>query len=152
MPAPAIREISVEETYPLRHIVLRPGQPPESYHFPADHERDTFHLGAVIGTEVVSIATFLRRSHELFEIGSQYQLRGMATHPAFRGRGLGAAIIRSGLQLLQERSVELLWCNARVPACEFYLKSGFHVNGEQFEIPLSGPHLVMWRAIAERVK
>ncbi len=73
-----------------------------------------------------------------------WQLRGMATAPDSRGTGLGRAVvafIESDIRTTQ--SVRLLWCNARVPASRFYLKMGWQVVSEEFEIPTAGPHVRM---------
>jgi predicted GNAT family N-acyltransferase len=40
-----------------------------------------------------------------------------------------------------------LWCNARVPALGFYLRAGFEVEGDEFEIDGIGPHVVVTRTV-----
>jgi len=82
--------------------------------------------------------------------GRWWRIRGMATEPAWRGRGLG----RSVLELLLERAAAAgggtVWCNARVPALGFYRRAGFRSIGEVFEAPGIGPHVVMWRRVPGR--
>jgi ribosomal protein S18 acetylase RimI-like enzyme len=75
-----------------------------------------------------------------------YQLRGMATAPEARGRGLGRALVHACIAFAREDGAELVWCNARVGAVGFYHKQGFEIVGDEFEIPDVGPHFRMWIA------
>jgi hypothetical protein len=40
-----------------------------------------------------------------------------------------------------------VWCNARTPARGFYERAGFAVEGEEFELPEIGPHVLMTLAL-----
>ena len=42
--------------------------------------------------------------------------------------------------LTKETQSEILWCNARTTAFEFYEKMGFTIVGDEFDIPNLGPH------------
>jgi GNAT superfamily N-acetyltransferase len=73
-----------------------------------------------------------------------WQLRGMATDPKFRGKGIGAKMLKVAEEKLRRTSpVRQLWCNARTPAIEFYKKQGWAVVSEEFEVPTAGPHFKM---------
>jgi len=72
------------------------------------------------------------------------QLRGMATAENVRRRGVGRALVAACLEAARLSRVELLWCNARTSARDFYLKCGFEVAGNEFEIPDVGPHFRMF--------
>jgi hypothetical protein len=48
---------------------------------------------------------------------------------------------------LADGPVRQLWCNARVPAANFYRKLGWQVVSEVFEIPTAGPHVRMTKAL-----
>jgi predicted GNAT family N-acyltransferase len=41
----------------------------------------------------------------------------------------------------------VIWCNARVPAIGFYRRGGFVAQGDVWEEPEIGPHVVMWRLV-----
>jgi GNAT superfamily N-acetyltransferase len=56
----------------------------------------------------------------------------MATRVQFQNWGLGARLLESGFRTAQERSIELVWANARNSALNFYLKNGFEIVGEGF--------------------
>jgi ribosomal protein S18 acetylase RimI-like enzyme len=146
-----VRAISAEETRLLRHKVLRPHQAPEELVYPGDTERDSLHVGAFVGGALVGVASVVRRpmageSAESAE--GAWQLRGMATLPGFRGRGLGAAMLRACIGHVARSGGSTIWCNARTPAVDFYRKLGFETRGSEFEIPVSGPHFVMLRAVS----
>jgi predicted GNAT family N-acyltransferase len=40
-----------------------------------------------------------------------------------------------------------VWCNARTPAVGLYAREGFAIEGEEFELPEIGPHVVMTRSL-----
>ncbi|HZK81548.1 MAG TPA: GNAT family N-acetyltransferase [Humisphaera sp.] len=78
-----------------------------------------------------------------------WQLRGMATSPEYRGKGLGRAMLAlADNDLLADPLIpRMLWCNARVPAVGFYETLGWTVVSHEFEIPTAGPHVRMVRKI-----
>jgi predicted GNAT family N-acyltransferase len=67
----------------------------------------------------------------------------MATLPSQRGRGLGAELLASCLTHAREHGGRRVWCNARTPVLGFYERFGFAADGEEFDIPDLGPHVVM---------
>jgi len=72
-----------------------------------------------------------------------YQLRGMATKQKEQGKGFGRQILEAEIDYLREQTdATLLWCNARLPAVDFYKKFGFEFVGEEFEVEGIGPHRV----------
>jgi GNAT superfamily N-acetyltransferase len=145
LPPPTIRRATLENLIDLRHQVLREGLPREAAIFDGDRDPTSRHYGAfapdAAGERVVACASMLLNQW-LDE--PAWQLRGMATTPDFRGKGLGRAIVAFiESDIRQAQSVRLLWCNARVPASRFYLKMGWQVVSEEFEIPTAGPHVRM---------
>jgi predicted GNAT family N-acyltransferase len=140
-----IKEISTEETYPLRHRILRAGRPIEDCVLPGDDDETTYHLGAFDGERIVSIGSFYEASHPDISGERQFQLRGMATDEEYRRRHLGAELLERGMEIAKERGGDVLWCNARSNVAQFYLSQGFKQVGEEFDIPTVGPHLRMYR-------
>lgn len=130
---------------PLRHAVLRPGQPATASAYPQDEVPDTLHLAAYddVGA-VVGCATFFP---EPLDGEPAWRLRGMATAPAVRGQGYAGEMLARGIVELRERGVPLLWCNARTSAVGFYERFGFERRGAEFDLPLLGPHYVLVLAI-----
>lgn len=145
-----IREISPEETYPVRHEVLRPGRPLKEVFFEGDLEEDTIHLGYFEEKKLVGVATYVPRKNSFFEAPLQYQLRGMAVLPAHRQKKLGEKLLLHGEQLLKKRNPNiLLWFNARESAIAFYEKYGYHTIGSSFMIPNVCLHVVMVKSPTE---
>jgi GNAT superfamily N-acetyltransferase len=136
------RRISAEECIPLRSLVLRPGLPPAESRYPLDPMG--VHFGAVLGGEIVSIVT--AHAEARFDVAGAWRIRGMATHPARQGAGAGSAVLAALVAWGLGEGVPLFWCNARERAIPFYLRHGFTVESEFFDIPGIGPHKVMKRA------
>lgn len=137
-----VKFILPEEVLPLRSLVLRNGKPLTECEFEGDRNYDTFHLGYVENDEIRSIASLMRNDYFPKE-GEGYQLRGMATHPDFGGRGYGAALINFAVEYLKEYKTDYLWCNARSSAATFYKKLGFINESPEFDIPGIGFHYEM---------
>jgi ribosomal protein S18 acetylase RimI-like enzyme len=148
--AAEVRFIRTEETWPLRLAVLRPGRPIESVRFPGDDAPTTRHFGAFREGHLLGIASLY--SAEMPERPGlpAFQLRGMATAPEARGRGLGRALVCASIAFTCEGDVQLLWCNARSGAVGFYRKLGFEIVGGEFEIPDVGPHFRMVLRVTDR--
>jgi GNAT superfamily N-acetyltransferase len=141
----AMRRVELADVIDLRHQVLREGLPREEAVFEGDAGPTARHYAAVElspGTggrvRTVCCATFHLNA---WAGETAWQLRGMATAPDLRGRGVGRALMEWAEQdLRQAAPVRLLWCNARVPALSFYLAQGWEIRSEIFDIPTAGPH------------
>jgi ribosomal protein S18 acetylase RimI-like enzyme len=139
-----IRVVDVEEVYPIRSQVLRPGQPIESCHYVEDSVDDVFHLLLEQDGVAAGIASFYPESHPEFNGVNSWRLRGMATVPEVRGLGLGKELLEEGLKQCEKRGANVLWCNARSSAVAFYRKLNFDIKGEEFMIKNIGPHFLMY--------
>ena len=146
--APDIRRISAAETRDLRQAILRPHQRPEELVFPGDEDPDSLHVGAFSGGKLIGVASIMRSVMSGRASCEAWQLRGMAIRPEHRRRGSGAALVRACIDYAAREGGQVLWCRARTPAVPFYRALGFETEGEEFEIPVSGPHYVMWRRVS----
>lgn len=132
----------------LRSRILRPGQNIDLCHFPEDHFESTFHLGISDDNTIVCNGTFIKNMNPIFsEFKNQYRLRGMATDFNYQGQGFGRILLKKAEEILFEKNCELLWCNAREGAFQFYEKCGYEYHGELFDIAGVGPHKVMFKKI-----
>lgn len=140
-----IREITAPETYEIRKKELRKNMTlPEQV--PGDFDSDTLHLGLFEDNRLACIATFMHTPNKNLG-GEMYQLRGMATLESDQKKGYGKAILLKAEDYLKPKKVDIIWCNARVVALDFYKKCGYQIMGEEFDIPQIGGHYVMWKRI-----
>jgi GNAT superfamily N-acetyltransferase len=136
-----VKMIPAEATYNLRARVLRPGQPPGASHYPRDGAG--VHFGAFEEGRLLSVVTAHPEDSPLFPKVGQWRIRGMATEPELQGRGVGKLVLEALLAWGRAQGIPLFWCNARMRAIPFYLKAGFSVESELFEIDGIGAHKVL---------
>jgi len=128
----------------LRMAVLRPEQDPAEPMYAREREPSTLHFAALgAGGEVLAVGSTMPDGHPLEPRPGDWRVRGMATEPHERGRGLGALVLAAVEAAAREGGARRLWCNARTPARGFYERAGFIAEGEEFEIAGIGPHFVM---------
>ncbi len=140
-----VLRIDKQDTYPLRHQMLRPQGTIQDCYFKGDDDDLTFHLGAFVDGKLGSVASFYFESHSTYleKHPHQFRLRGMCTLPGFQNKGLSRALLKTAFPLIKQNFCTLLWCNARQSAQGFYEKVGFIPHGELFEIPGIGLHRLM---------
>ena len=141
-----VKQITAAQTYAVRHPVLRAGRPVETCAMPGDDAEDTFHLGLFDAENLIGVVTFMNAAKPQFT-GKQYQLRGMAVLEAYQGKGLGNILVTEGEQQLKQLGYDLLWCNARIKALNFYTRKGFKIEGEAFEIEPIGTHYLLYKKL-----
>lgn len=152
-PAPGyeVETLAVEAVRPLRHAVLRPGQPEDSVVYQSDDLDSAAHFGvrgedgALIG--IGSIHAENRVAGHPPHGTPGYRVRGMAVAPEHRGQGVGRAILARLLDVAQEAEAEEVWANARVGAISIYERSGFERRSSEFDIPTIGAHVVAVKTI-----
>ena len=140
-----IKKIPASETYPIRQEELRKNIP-LPIKFEGDMDADTFHLGAFRNDHLIAISTFRKANHQEFS-GIQYQLRGMATYKKYQGLGAAKLMMQEAFCIFKTLKVDLLWCNARIIAVDFYKKQGLLIKGEQFDLPFIGGHYLMYKKL-----
>ena len=132
-----IAPISIPDTRPLRHAVLRPYQSVEAI---IEHELpDAFAVGGIDDEQRLIAVGFVSPDGG----PGAWRVRGMATAPESRGRGAGGAVLAALVEHARANGAGRVWCNARIAARTLYERAGFEVASEEFEIPEIGPHYVM---------
>ena len=138
--------ITAEDARPVRHRVLRPGQPVDRLVYPGDDAPTTLHLGVRLGDgELVAVASFYHEPMPGLDAHA-IRLRGMATLPEHRAQGHGRRLVKHAIAEIARTHGEpptALWCNARISAAGYYERLGFRCRGDLFDIPDIGPHAVM---------
>lgn len=138
---PELVELRPEDTHDLRRRVLRDGTASDAVAFDGDTLDTTFHLGLRFGGELAAVSTWLARRYPDRPGEPGYQLRGMATDPRHRGRGLGTRLLAGGLDRCREAGATLVWARARDTALPFYERHGFTTVGPGYVDLTTGlPH------------
>jgi GNAT superfamily N-acetyltransferase len=130
------KQLSTEETYPVRHAVLRSGLPISSCAFDRDDAPATVHLGAFADDTLTSVLTLLSNKTDV-------QLRGMAVLERFRGQNIGKQLVTHAENWVRRQNICVLWMNARLIAVPFYEACGYQKQGGTFELPYGGTHYKM---------
>ena len=144
----AVKQIQAEDCRVLRHLVLWPHlSSAEDCIIDIDDSDGAFHLGAFSGDKLISIASFFLQKNSQFSEEKQYRLRAMATHPDYRRIGIAKAIMEFAFKKLKSDAQDLLWCDARIVAVDFYRSLGMSVLGNQYEIPMIGTHFLMFKRV-----
>lgn len=129
--------------------MLRPGWPPDRPTYEAEDSPQTVHFAALDERgEVLAVGSVMPEAHPRAPRPGDWRVRGMATQEDARGRGLGAAILARCEQRARAGGGRRLWCNARVGARSLYERAGMRAEGDVFELPEIGPHLLMSKLLA----
>lgn len=144
-----VRRVPAEATYPLRQQVLRRHQTLEEIRLPGDDDPDTASLVALAADGTVVGTASVRREPCPWQPDREdaWRLRGMATAAEVQSQGVGSQVLAAALAHVEAHGGGLLWCGARAPARPFYERAGLEVHGEQWDEPVLGPHLHMWREV-----
>ena len=139
--------VKASQVRPLRNLVLRPGLPIETTYYKEDNDIGTIHLAYIINKEIISIGTFYPQNDSILKSKNGYRLRGMATHPKFRRNSAASKLMKEAFIILKNKNCDILWCNARLIALDFYKSLGFNIDGKEFNIKEIGPHFKMWKSL-----
>ena len=144
-----VQRIPVERTLALRQAVLRPYLGGVRFILDDDRLPTTVAFGAVTPDDQVLAVARLTPEQPPFDAGHRpsWRLRGMATSPEARNRGVGAKLFQALVGHLAASGGGILWCNARLAARRFYESGGMEALGEPWDDPDIGPHVVMWRDV-----
>jgi ribosomal protein S18 acetylase RimI-like enzyme len=149
-----VERVTAAAVRPLRLLVLRPGGAPEDAVWPADDHVAAGHFGVREGragaARLVAAATVVPEPHPVDPRPGDWRLRGMATLPSARGRGLGGALAGACVAHAASSGAERVWLHARVGAVGLYERCGFTAESEVFEVPGIGPHVRMARSVLAR--
>jgi len=118
-----IEQITPELTWRLRRDVLYPTQKL----FEMEMEQDSYgiHFGAFKDVKLAGVVS-------LFQNGTDFQFRKLAVDPLVQKTGIGNAILLYIEKHASDNGGDRIWCNARIQATGFYLKSGYKQTGKFF--------------------
>jgi len=118
-----IREISWEETIPVRHRVLWPDKPTQFCH--VGYDNDGWHFGFYLDQELVSVAS-------VYPNNDSARLRKMATLEEVQGQGIGTELLEHIITTIRNKGIRHFWCDARETVTEFYERFGMQSEGKRF--------------------
>ncbi len=141
-----VRTIAAEDTRLLRYRVLWPHKARmEDCVIDIDGRGDAIHLGAFDAEgRLVGVCSLFEMATPKLTDDCQYRLRAMATAPEVRGQGAGAVLVEEAKRRIADMGYDVLWCDARKVALGFYERLGFDRIDEWYEVPLIGPHQLMY--------
>ena len=142
-----INKVEAEKIRSLRHSELRKGQDYSTTSYLKDYEDGTFHMACIADYKIVTCATFYAQKSMKIKSENAYRLRGMATDSRFKRKGYASNLMAESFKELKKRDCNMVWCNARLVAVDFYKSSGFKITGEIFDIAGIGPHYYMYKEI-----
>ncbi len=142
------RRLQPEDIQQLRNEVLWPHKTFENCILETDRLSTTFHFGVQIDDLTVATVTFQEESSNKLPQEKQYRLRAMAVREGYRGQGFGDATVEEGVKYLSSLGIQVVWCDARVAALNFYRRLQFEEFEEEYEIPIIGLHRFMWKVLS----
>ncbi len=136
--------VDAEACRPLRSQILRPGRPAEENVYPLDDDPRAVHFAMKRGKAVLGVGSVFPDPRP--DGPEQWRIRGMAVLDEERGKGLGAILLKGLLAIAGNRGGGL-WCHARTDVEPFYARFGLVRDGDEFDLPGIGRHVVMtWQA------
>ena len=142
-----IKKVVAEEVRPLRHSELRKGQDFSTTSYIEDYEAGTFHMACIVDEKIVTCASYYSEKSIKIKSNRAYRLRGMATDSNFQRKGYASDLMQESFKELKKRDCDMVWCNARLGAVDFYKSVGFKIIGEIFDMAEIGPHYYMYKEI-----
>jgi len=121
--AVAIRPISAEQTYALRHEVLWPDKPFD--YIKLENDASGQHAGAFRGDDLVAVIS-------LFVNDETARFRKFATRPDQQRQGIGTLLMHYVETKARQCGAVQLWCDARLESASFYRRFGMEPTGEEF--------------------
>ena len=142
-----IRKVDAKKVRSLRHSELRKDQDFSTTSYLKDYEKSTFHMACIVDDKTVTCATFYPEKSTKIKSENAYRLRGMATDSQFKRKGYASNLMAESFKELKKIDCDMVWCNARLVAVDFYQSVGFKITGDLFDIAEIGPHYYMYKEI-----
>ena len=77
---------------------------------------------------------------------STIQLRQIAVLESFQNKGIGTRMVEYSERIAKEMSISKITLHARKVVADFYLKLGYHIEGDEF-VEVNIPHLQMTKVL-----
>lgn len=103
------------------------------------------HAGKSAMNAMMSFNNFTEKVEKENCPGAHWHLSPLGVLPAAQGKGLGSALLRDGLQIIDERREDCFLETQTQEACRLYQKFGFEVVCETTVPDTDIPHIAMYR-------
>jgi len=118
-----VARIDINEALPLRQAVLWPHSPINACR--VDGDEHAHHYGAYCEQQLIGVGSlFINQRHA--------RLRKFAVDPQYQHQGVGTNLLTTMINRLHEQHINILWCDARVSAIDFYRRRGFTQTSDTF--------------------
>lgn len=125
----------------LRKNILYKRLPDFYANYDEDFDKKTQHFVITYNKKIITAATLIKKRYSLKNNLNSYQIRGMFTQKIFRKLGFGSYLIKFISCLgKKDDNIDILWCNSRKNATDFYIKNGFTKSTGFFLIKKIGIH------------
>ncbi|MHC5936500.1 GNAT family N-acetyltransferase [Nostoc sp.] len=129
-------ETELSEMYYVRWLVLRKPLEMAQGTEQDNHEKDSFHLLAIVNERIVGSARLQEVSGELGLISY------VAVLPEFCNQRIGSRLIEKLIEKAQQNKLKILKLRARTTALKFYKRLGFQETSQVFDY-LGIAHITM---------
>ncbi len=120
---PQIIEITPEQTLHIRHKVMWPDKPIDYVRI-AEDDQGT-HYGLFLDDKMISVIS-------LFISNQEAQFRKFATLHEYQGQGFGTILLQEIMDIVAQKKLHKVWCNARIEKSTYYAKFGMIATEKQF--------------------
>ena len=139
----SVKDITALRT--MRKNILYKSLPDFYAKYDEDFDKETKHFIITYNKKIVTGASLIKENYFLKNNLKSYQIRGMFTQRLFRKLGLGSHLIKYLLCLAKkDDNIDILWCNSRRNAADFYINNGFIKSTGFFLIKKIGIHIQLF--------
>ncbi|KAH9910478.1 GCN5-related N-acetyltransferase [Fomitopsis serialis] len=114
-----IKQISPDETVPLRHTVLWPSHPVSHVLLPEDNQGSHYGASLPHGDHPIAVISVFKEP--------------LPCDPSHQGRDIGTMLLKHVFEIAaSDLGCDVIWCDARLATAEWYERRGMSRFGEIF--------------------
>jgi predicted GNAT family N-acyltransferase len=101
-----------------------------------------------LNAQLIGVGSILPDPREDASQPTSWRIRGMAVREDMRGSGMGGTILQALIDHASAQSLPAeIWCHARANARSFYVRFGFVLESDLFDVPHLGPYVLMIKTL-----
>ena len=133
----SIKQINLRTLRKFRNQELYYGLPKKLSKYEGDLLKKTRHFALFKENTLISAISLIESKNPIRTL----QFRGMFTRKEFLRKGYGKKLIEFVIKDSRKKKYQILWCNSRESAINFYKKFGFSSKGSLFLVQHLGLHI-----------